>query len=65
MVHKRVSFAVIFAFAALAAGHYGWARQASAQQPKVDFVRDVQPIFAAACAKCHFGEKVRGIASRQ
>jgi mono/diheme cytochrome c family protein len=60
MVHKRVSFAVIFAFAALAAGHYGWARQASAQQPKVDFVRDVQPIFAAACAKCHFGEKVRG-----
>jgi mono/diheme cytochrome c family protein len=60
MVHKRVSLAVIFAFAALAAGHYGWARQASAQQPKVDFVRDVQPIFAAACAKCHFGEKVRG-----
>jgi hypothetical protein len=28
--------------------------------PRVDFVRDVQPIFAAACAKCHFGEKVRG-----
>jgi mono/diheme cytochrome c family protein len=26
-------------------------------QAKVDFVRDIQPIFQTACAPCHFGEK--------
>src|SRR5262245_27237554 len=27
------------------------------QLPKVDFTRDIQPIFQARCAKCHGGEK--------
>jgi mono/diheme cytochrome c family protein len=27
------------------------------QLPKVDFTRDIQPIFQAHCAKCHGGEK--------
>jgi hypothetical protein len=26
-------------------------------QAKIDFVRDIQPIFQNACAPCHFGEK--------
>jgi hypothetical protein len=26
-------------------------------QAKVDFVRDIQPIFQTACTPCHFGEK--------
>ena len=30
--------------------------QESAPAPKVDFVRDVQPIFKASCIECH-GEK--------
>jgi hypothetical protein len=59
MVH-RVSLAVIFAFVTFGVGHHQLGRRASAQQPKVDFVRDVQPILQAQCAKCHFGEKVRG-----
>jgi mono/diheme cytochrome c family protein len=28
--------------------------------PKVDFVRDIQPIFKASCVKCHGAEKPKG-----
>src|SRR5882672_11723849 len=28
--------------------------------PKVDFVRDIQPVFKAACLKCHGSEKPKG-----
>src|SRR5437667_12549357 len=28
--------------------------------PKVDFVRDIQPIFKASCLKCHGPEKPKG-----
>lgn len=31
-----------------------------ASQQKVDFVRDIQPIFREACGACHFGEKPKG-----
>jgi mono/diheme cytochrome c family protein len=31
------------------------ARQPAAQ--KVDFVRDIQPIFKTSCAPCHAGER--------
>src|SRR5262245_55736556 len=31
-----------------------------ASAPKVDFVRDVQPIFKASCLKCHGPEKPKG-----
>jgi hypothetical protein len=48
MMHSR--FTVLLACTALTAG-------ASAQPvKKIDFAKDVQPIFAAACYKCH-GEK--------
>jgi hypothetical protein len=30
------------------------------EQQKVDFVRDVQPIFKASCLKCHGPEKPKG-----
>lgn len=64
MNQKRLSLAVIIGFAALVVGVYGWSPRVGARQAgatgKVDFVRDVQPIFEAACAKCHFGEKVKG-----
>ncbi|HEX4948505.1 MAG TPA: PSD1 and planctomycete cytochrome C domain-containing protein [Blastocatellia bacterium] len=33
-----------------------WDSSATAQG-KVDFVRDIQPIFQASCTPCHFGEK--------
>ncbi len=33
---------------ALAAASAAWA-----QEPKVDFVRDIEPIFQASCIKCH------------
>ncbi len=29
----------------------------TSSQIKVDFVRDIQPIFQASCTPCHFGEK--------
>src|SRR5262245_44743922 len=28
-------------------------------QDRVDFVRDIQPIFRASCAPCHLGEKAK------
>src|ERR1051325_968117 len=31
-----------------------------APAPKIDFVRDVQPIFKASCLKCHGAEKPKG-----
>jgi hypothetical protein len=33
-----------------------WQSRASTQT-KVDFIRDIQPIFRASCSPCHFGEK--------
>jgi mono/diheme cytochrome c family protein len=34
--------------------------EAAATSGGVDFVKDVQPIFATRCAPCHYGEKPRG-----
>ncbi len=33
-----------------------WAAGAAAQTARVDFARDVQPIFLSRCAACHLGE---------
>ena len=32
----------------------------SSRQSKIDFVRDIQPIFRASCSPCHFGDKPKG-----
>jgi hypothetical protein len=46
-------FAALPLFAILALG-------AAQEPPKVDFVRDVQPLFKASCLKCHGAEKPKG-----
>ena len=55
MIQRKLSFIVVILFAATVAALNNWQPNAAAQQ-KVDFVRDIQPIFAASCAGCH-GEK--------
>ncbi len=42
-----------------ATGHFQL-REVRAQQPSVDFVRDIQPIFQAACINCHGPKKAAG-----
>jgi mono/diheme cytochrome c family protein len=56
MSKRTLSLSTIFAFAIFAAVSFTWKFSAIAQQDKVDFARDIQPIFAASCAGCH-GEK--------
>ncbi len=57
MSKRTLSLTVVFAFvifAAMAAGSQ--LSESSRAQSKVDFVRDIQPIFQASCIGCH-GEK--------
>jgi mono/diheme cytochrome c family protein len=55
MSKRTFSLIVCFVFAGAFAALNCWQPNAQAQQ-KVDFARDIQPIFAASCAGCH-GEK--------
>src|SRR6185295_14121701 len=48
----KVLLPAVVVFAAL--------QQDGAAPPKVDFVRDIQPIFKASCLKCHGPEKPKG-----
>ena len=59
---NRVSKSIICAAFLLACGFTIWPHAASAffQQPKVDFKRDIEPIFAAACVQCHGPKKAAG-----
>jgi hypothetical protein len=59
---NRVSKSIICATFLLACGFTIWPQAASAffQQPKVDFKRDIEPIFAAACVQCHGPKKAAG-----
>jgi hypothetical protein len=59
MIKKRLSLTIVIVFAALAVVFQTWGRDAGAQGSpgKIDFVRDIQPIFETSCAPCHFGEK--------
>ena len=51
------SFSLLFLLGlALLVAVKQWDARVSAQA-KVDFVRDIQPIFQASCTPCHFGEK--------
>ncbi len=58
MKNRRRSLAVTLVFIALVIGVQRWqpssnAATATAQQSKVDFTRDIQPIFQAFCYGCH------------
>ncbi|HEY9436139.1 MAG TPA: c-type cytochrome domain-containing protein, partial [Blastocatellia bacterium] len=58
MKNSRLALAVVIVFAVLVAGAWRWASSSFAatnprQQSKVDFVREIQPIFQAHCYGCH------------
>ncbi len=58
MKNRKISLAVVIVFVALMTGLWRWAPSSSAAtnplpQSKVDFVREVQPIFQAHCYGCH------------
>ncbi|MGH9837429.1 MAG: DUF1553 domain-containing protein [Blastocatellia bacterium] len=58
MTNRKLSLAIVLCFAAVFIGAQCWdSNVKAALQGKVDFVRDIQPIFAAHCAKCHGAEK--------
>jgi mono/diheme cytochrome c family protein len=56
MTQRKLSSVVIIIFAAIVVTLNNWHPNAAAQQ-KVDFVRDIQPIFATSCAGCHGAKK--------
>ncbi len=53
---KRRFCLLLLSSLALLAAVRQWEARVTAQA-KVDFVRDIQPIFQASCTPCHFGEK--------
>ena len=58
MKNRNLSLATTVVFIALMAGFQQWEPLSSAaanigQQSKVDFVRDIQPIFQSSCYGCH------------
>lgn len=72
---KKIKFALCVAVCGLVAWWFGggirhsysvWAVSAAGKialatgQAKVDFVRDIQPIFAANCTQCHSARKASG-----
>lgn len=57
MNKRKLSLSIIVIFAATVTAFNAWQPLIKAQQvSKIDFARDIQPIFAASCAGCH-GEK--------
>jgi mono/diheme cytochrome c family protein len=58
MTNRKLSLAIALCFAAVFTGiQWRNSQVNAAPQNTVDFVRDIQPIFAAHCAKCHGAEK--------
>ena len=57
MTNRKLSLGIVICFFVFGAGQWSRERGAMAAQGKVDFVRDIQPIFAAHCVKCHGPEK--------
>ncbi len=54
MRNKFLSLAFLLGVPAFIAAVNFWSANA---QAKVDFARDIQPIFQASCSPCHYGEK--------
>src|SRR5262245_53385869 len=64
MKNRRLALAVVIIFAVLVIGTRRWAPFSLAatnprQQLKVDFVREIQPIFQAHCYSCHGPDRQR------
>jgi mono/diheme cytochrome c family protein len=58
MTNRKLSLAIALCFAAVFTGlQWRDSQVNAAPQNTVEFVRDIQPIFAAHCAKCHGAEK--------
>jgi mono/diheme cytochrome c family protein len=60
MTDRKLHLAIVICFAT--AGIFWGTRdvRVASAQASVDFVRDIQPIFAANCARCHGAEKQMG-----
>jgi hypothetical protein len=56
MNSKLKRFCLLLGGLALLAGLKDWDSRVNAQA-KVDFARDIQPLFQTSCSPCHFGEK--------
>jgi mono/diheme cytochrome c family protein len=59
MLKKKLSLSVILFFSAFVIGLQAWdyLAEAKSAQARVDFVRDIQPIFRASCDSCHGAKK--------
>jgi mono/diheme cytochrome c family protein len=59
MKDRKFPLAVVIAFVCFTVGaqKWEWIASASTQQARVDFVRDVQPIFQSSCSGCHGANK--------
>src|SRR5215813_13534570 len=58
MKNRKLSLVVVFVFVALMTGIQRWSQPSAAamnagRQSKVDFAREIQPIFQASCYGCH------------
>ena len=59
MIRKKLSITLVCCFVAVIVGWSVRESRANAQQPsmKIDFGREIQPIFQSSCFPCHAGEK--------
>jgi mono/diheme cytochrome c family protein len=62
MIKKKLSLSVVLFFSVFVIGLQVWNDMAEAKsaQARVDFVRDIQPIFRASCDGCHGAQKQMG-----
>ncbi len=57
MKNRKLSLTVLLAFVGIAIAIQNWPVTAAKHQTKVDFVKDIQPIFAQTCYGCHGANK--------
>jgi mono/diheme cytochrome c family protein len=62
MIKKKLPLSVVLFFSAFIIGLQLWNDMAEAKsaQARVDFIRDIQPIFRASCDGCHGARKQMG-----
>src|SRR5262245_15162415 len=62
MIKKKLSLSVVLLFGGIIVVFQAWDKIAEAEnaQDRVDFLRDIQPIFNASCGDCHGTKKQSG-----